>query len=115
MPLYEYRCTRGHEFTAFNKIAERNNQLCECGAETKQRISAPSVIPDLAAYTSYAADINGTHIDGRKQHREFLRSHGYEEVGSEKPSVVKQWEDKQKELPPEKRAVNKQGQPIVKD
>jgi putative FmdB family regulatory protein len=43
VPIYDYRCKEGHDFTAWAKIAERNEVRCpECGAGSKiQILSAP--------------------------------------------------------------------------
>lgn len=48
--------------------------------------AAPMVMSDLAEYRTAAADKETgklAHIGGRRQHREFLRRNGYEEVGNE--------------------------------
>lgn len=41
MPLYEYKCPRGHWFEDFNTIENRENKKCpDCGAKAKKLISA---------------------------------------------------------------------------
>lgn len=45
------------------------------------------VVPDINPYNTVAADKETgkrVHVAGRKQHREFLRRNGYEEIGNEK-------------------------------
>lgn len=52
--------------------------------------NAPMVISDLKEYRAAAADkATGKRpvIGGRRQHREFLQSNGYREVGNEMPTV----------------------------
>jgi hypothetical protein len=43
------------------------------------------VMPDLTPYIN----VHGQPVEGRRQHREFLRQHGYIEVGNEKPKPFK--------------------------
>lgn len=55
-----------------------------------RRDNAPMVISDLSEYRAAAADkATGKRpmIGGRRQHREFLQSNGYREVGNEMPTV----------------------------
>lgn len=40
MPTYEYQCTAGHTFEAFQKISERPKSKCPiCGKPAKRKIS----------------------------------------------------------------------------
>ena len=41
------------------------------------------IIPDLKPYKAVAGDMAGKWITGRKEHREFLKRNGFEEVGNE--------------------------------
>jgi hypothetical protein len=52
--------------------------------------NAPMVMSDLAEYRAAAADKQTGKrpmIGGRRQHREFLQTNGYRELGNEVPSV----------------------------
>lgn len=41
MPTYEYRCSEGHRFEAFQKISDEPVDTCpECGAEARRLMSA---------------------------------------------------------------------------
>ena len=43
-----------------------------------------NIIDDLKPYEAVAGDMAGKMIDGRAEHREFLRRNDLEEVGNEK-------------------------------
>ena len=44
MPIYEYRCTNGHEFEVFQSMSEDPVASCvECGAPCERVLSAPAV------------------------------------------------------------------------
>jgi putative FmdB family regulatory protein len=44
MPIYEYRCEKGHEFEAFQSMSEDPIAECmECGALAQRVLSAPAV------------------------------------------------------------------------
>lgn len=74
MPLYEYRCGCGKQFTAFKKLADyREPQGCTCGAIAEKVISKPMVSVDYPAYQSPAT---GKWVEGRRQHEEDLRRSG---------------------------------------
>jgi putative FmdB family regulatory protein len=41
MPTYEYRCTKGHTFDAFQKMSDEPLDTCpECGADAERMLSA---------------------------------------------------------------------------
>ena len=41
MPTYEYRCEKGHEFEAFQKMSDEPLDTCpECGAAAERKISS---------------------------------------------------------------------------
>jgi hypothetical protein len=86
-PLYEYWCPRcDGTKTEYRSVAERDDKPDCCGWPTRRKISAPRINPDIAPYTTVAWDKEEKrpwHITSRKQHREFLKRNGYEEVGSE--------------------------------
>ena len=44
MPIYEYRCENGHDFEAFQAMADDALDTCEvCGAPAERRLSAPAI------------------------------------------------------------------------
>ena len=44
MPIYEYRCAKGHSFEVFQSMSEDSLTECvECGAECERVLSAPAV------------------------------------------------------------------------
>ncbi|CAN5204536.1 hypothetical protein BH24ACT23_BH24ACT23_10640 [soil metagenome] len=44
MPIYEYRCTNGHTFEAFQSMSEDPFAKCaECSAKAERVLSAPAV------------------------------------------------------------------------
>jgi putative FmdB family regulatory protein len=44
MPIYEYRCEKGHSFEVFQSMSEDSLTECvECGAECERVLSAPAV------------------------------------------------------------------------
>jgi putative FmdB family regulatory protein len=89
MPLYVMQCEEcGHELEIFRKVARIDEDLPECCGHVMQRkIVAPAVQADLAAYQAVAPDVKlggrAPHIEGRKEHREYLKRNGYVEVGND--------------------------------
>lgn len=76
MPIYEYRCTNGHDHDAYATVERR--QSCppcpRCGAATHQVIlSAPRVFSD---YEGYVSPATGKWIAGKAARREDLRISG---------------------------------------
>lgn len=61
-----------------------DGKLYEKGTEPQQQTHY--IIGDLAPYQS---QITGEVIDGRRSHREHLRSHGMVEVGNEVGALMK--------------------------
>lgn len=63
MPTYEYTCTAGHHFEAFQKISERPKSKCpKCGKPAKRKISggAGLVFKGTGFYiTDYGKDGKG--------------------------------------------------------
>ncbi len=44
MPIYEYRCAKGHKFEIFQSMSEDSLTECvECGAACERVLSAPAV------------------------------------------------------------------------
>lgn len=44
MPVYEYRCSKGHEYERTEGFSAPSRQKCECGAIAQRLISRPAVI-----------------------------------------------------------------------
>lgn len=83
MPLYEYKCAKGHKFDRFLKLADWDSkQVCECGSEAIKQLSAPAVQVDFPAYVSPGT---GKYITSRTQRREDLKASGCVEY---EPSMV---------------------------
>ena len=53
------------------------------------RTGTHHVIPDIKPYMAVAGDMAGKWISSRKEHREFLRRNGFEEVGNEKSYMMR--------------------------
>lgn len=47
------------------------------------------IIPDIQPYVAVAGDRAGKVIGSRREHKEFLRRNGFEEVGNEKSYMLK--------------------------
>jgi len=44
MPIYEYRCAKGHTFEAFQSMSDEPISSCEvCGAASERVLSAPAI------------------------------------------------------------------------
>jgi hypothetical protein len=89
MPIYAMKCTGcGHCEDIYRSIATMNDSLPTCcGATMRRQICAPAVVADIPAYQAVGVDkASGKMpmIEGRAQHREYLRRNGYVEVGNEK-------------------------------
>jgi hypothetical protein len=91
MPIYVMKCPgcgAGQEI--YRPIARMNDDLPECCGQTMRRqVCAPAVVTDIPAYQAVAVDKSTGKmpmIEGRKQHREYLKRNGYIEVGNEKLS-----------------------------
>jgi hypothetical protein len=89
MPIYTMRCHCGFELDIYRTIAKIDDDLPKhCRKTMTRKIVAPMVIADAAPYQAIAVDAKtGTTpiIDGRAQHREYLKRNGYVEVGNDIP------------------------------
>ena len=67
MPTYEYQCSEGHEFEAFQKISDKPRTKCPtCGARATRRISggAGLIFKGSGFYiTDYGKDGKGPRQD----------------------------------------------------
>ena len=68
------------------ELADGTHRLVEIGADASC-CDAPTVRGDIAEYQSI---VTGETIRGRAAHREHLKQHGCEEIGSERPAWMKE-------------------------
>lgn len=79
MPLYEYRCSNGHEFERSLPVAEyKAPQTCECGARGERVISTPT-IGYVQRECRYDSPIDGRPITSWRQRQDDLARHGCRE------------------------------------
>ena len=101
MPLYESRCTAcAATGTYFRKIDDRHDTpaCAECGAPTKQRISAVRGFGDLEPYQS---PIDGREVRGRRARRDDLERNNcreYEGLETEQKEAARIRAERQKRL-----------------
>jgi putative FmdB family regulatory protein len=51
MPLYEYKCVKGHRFEAIQKVREKPLKRCSiCSAQAKREISQPTLLHNRGIY-----------------------------------------------------------------
>ncbi|MEX0682081.1 MAG: zinc ribbon domain-containing protein [Dehalococcoidia bacterium] len=63
MPVYEYRCTKGHDFEKTEGFSAPTMQKCiVCGARARRQISMPSVIFKGSGF--YSTDNRGSSSAG---------------------------------------------------
>lgn len=43
MPIYSYRCDKGHTFERLQGLADPDPRRCECGAKVKRQLCAPAI------------------------------------------------------------------------
>jgi predicted nucleic acid-binding Zn ribbon protein len=75
MPTYNYECTCGRApWEAINKIADRHNEVCECGAKATLVL----VSPQLATFSMKSSDEQKAELKRRSyEHtKKELKSHG---------------------------------------
>ncbi len=64
MPLYEYKCTKGHRFEAIQKVKENPLTQCSvCSAKARRVISQPTLLHN-----------RGIHVFDRVTQDDVLRS-----------------------------------------
>lgn len=88
MPIYDFRCGKGHLFERFVALSEfAKPQSCECGASSQRVISAPAVHSDAIEPVRGA---DGKMHDSMASYRRSLAPGGnpqgerYIELGNEK-------------------------------
>lgn len=81
MPVYEYKCTKGHNFDRYLRLDDYEQpQTCDCGEASVRVISRPMIQP---MFQDYESPIDGTPITSkRKRLNDLARSDCVEyEVG----------------------------------
>lgn len=75
MPVYEYRCVKGHTFERILPVTEYlTPQVCTCGHPAEKHIlHAPRVFSDLEGYESPAS---GKWIEGKRAREADFRETG---------------------------------------
>ncbi len=59
MPVYEYRCTKGHKYEKTEGFSAPSTQKCsQCGARARRQISMPAVIFKGSGF--YSTDNRGS-------------------------------------------------------
>lgn len=59
MPVYEYKCSKGHEYEKTESFSAPTEQKCvTCGAKAKRKISRPTVIFKGSGF--YSTDNRGS-------------------------------------------------------
>lgn len=91
MPMYEFRCLRGHTFERFLKLERYDMpQFCVCTAAAIRLISAVAGHGDLPDYTS---PVDGRVVSGKRARREDLIRNGCVEY---EPSFKNECEQRRK-------------------
>ena len=86
MPIYEYKCEKGHSFDRYLPLSRyKEEQVCECGASSHKVLGKHFVQNDM---TGYLSPIDGTYVGSRSQHKRHMRQHGVIEVGNEAHKTV---------------------------
>jgi len=74
VPIYEYKCYKGHYFTRYLALADyKEPQTCECGEKSIKLLSKPMIAPTFEAYES---PITGKPITTKQQRIEDLKRSG---------------------------------------
>ena len=94
MPLYDIRCNKcGKIEEIYRSISEIENLPLCCSVRTERMMSAPHIVSEERNYKPYLGK-NGRLIDGKKQHREYLKENGFIEVSGEQKHLDKIKSDK---------------------
>jgi len=90
MPTYEYRCKKGHEFEAFQRMSDPPLTECpECGAPAERRISAGTglVFKGSGFYITDYKRADEKKAADRKKARESGSSKEAKEAKGAKPAA----------------------------
>lgn len=82
--IYEYHCSDcGKTQEAVRTVANRNRAPRCCGKSTTRVFSTSvHIVPLFQPYKAMGHE-RGRVIRSRQEHRDYLRQHGYEEVGND--------------------------------
>jgi putative FmdB family regulatory protein len=99
MPIYEYRCTKGHDFDQFSTVEDRNRlrfcPTCERPA-TKVILHAPRVFGDFEGYESPAS---GKWVEGRRaRERDFQETGTRPYEAGEREEMVRRQSDNDRRM-----------------
>ena len=84
MPIYEYKCPKGHVFELFQKMSDPPPEVCEvCGEGPLQRVLYPVAV-HFKGSGFYSTDY-GKGGTARKPSRDGERSEKSGDSGSDKP------------------------------
>lgn len=82
MPLYAYVCDCGHRAEEYRTVKSRKRGPKHCGKTMKIEITGTHQL--IGVFQPYRAIGRGRPwISTRKEHRDYLRQNGYEEVGND--------------------------------
>jgi putative FmdB family regulatory protein len=71
MPLYDFKCEKGHTFERMVKLAHfEEAQYCDCHARANRLISAPRFSVDNV---EYECPVTGKAIRSKREHEENLK------------------------------------------
>lgn len=84
MPTFSYECAGcGRQQDAYRSIDNRKRGPKCCGKVAKQIITGSHLTPTFTPYRVVGKE-RGKVIRTRAQHRDYLKKHGYDEVGNDK-------------------------------
>lgn len=82
MPIYRVKCGQcEYQADIFRRMSEYDDLPLHCGISVQRMVCAPMIAVDIPAYRATAT---GQMIEGRAQHREYLRKNDLVEIGNEK-------------------------------
>ncbi len=70
MPLYNYKCTCGNAFEAFNTIKDMGVHPCECGKLAEQTLSRPPAVHGFKYGFFEHISHDGEYIKSRRHLRQ---------------------------------------------
>ena len=91
MPIYVYKCPKGHEFDVFKAIKNIDTPTyCECGEEAKRKIVPTMLNCDMQPWEYYESPVSGKPITSYKQRKEDMERHGCVDYEPSMKKVQKQ-------------------------
>lgn len=81
MPTYRFECSCGAAEDAYRSVAERDSEPPQhCGRAMGRVLVSTHATPDIEPYRS---TVDGSLIQGRRQHRDHLKRHNKVEMGND--------------------------------